>query len=113
MPRLAASSPPPREIDAEQELEGDLYRLIIVLAATGARFSQVRRLLVRDSQRAANRLMMPTSRKGKGEKPDRTPVPVGKYVLDALLPTEHGRAASEWLLVRRRYERASGRLGWE
>ena len=35
-----------RDIDAAQKWDGDLYRLVVVLAATGARFSQVARMRV-------------------------------------------------------------------
>ena len=41
--------------------------MILVLAATGARFSQVQRLRVVDLQIERQRLMMPTSKKGSGE----------------------------------------------
>ena len=39
------------EIDGEQGWDGDLYRLVILLAATGARFSQIVRMHVGDVQR--------------------------------------------------------------
>lgn len=35
-----------REIDTEQRWDGDLFRLVLALAATGARFSQVMRMRV-------------------------------------------------------------------
>ncbi|MBL8579538.1 MAG: integrase [Mesorhizobium sp.] len=101
-----------QEIDAEQNWDGDLARLVIVLAATGARLSQVTRLRVRDYVRAKSRLMVPASRKGKG-KSGSIPVPVGSDVLDALLPAVTGRAGDEWLLERWRYQQPAGGIRWE
>ncbi|WP_348640706.1 hypothetical protein [Mesorhizobium sp. AA22] len=89
-----------REIDAEQEWDGDLFRFVVVLAATGARFSQVARMKVGDVQRAQGRLMIPSSRKGKGGKIASVAYPVGKDTLDALLPATAGRGNNEILLER-------------
>lgn len=102
-----------REIDAEQDWEGDLYRFVVVLAATGARFSQIARMKVGDVQRAQSRLMVPVSRKGRGRKSGSTPVPVGKDVLDALLPVVTSRAGDESLLERWRWRQAPGGIRWE
>ncbi|HET9534908.1 MAG TPA: integrase, partial [Mesorhizobium sp.] len=52
------------EVDAEEGWEGDLHRMIAVLAATGTRFSQATRLKVGDLQADKGRLMIPVSRKG-------------------------------------------------
>ena len=87
------------EVDAEQEWSGDLYRMVLVLAATGARFSQVARLKVGDVQRDHGRLMVPASRKGRG-KSGLIAVQVGADVLDALQPAVTGRAPDEILLER-------------
>ena len=57
-----------REVDAESEWGGDLARIVLVLAATGARFSQIIRMTVADVQAAQKRLMVPVSRKGRGVK---------------------------------------------
>ncbi len=83
--------------------DGDLYRMVLLLAATGARFSQVRRLRVMDVQES--RLMMPASRKGRkrtGERPP-VPVPVGADVIAALQPAIRGRQRTEPLLERWRH----------
>lgn len=107
--RLIAAA---QEIDSEQDWNGDLYRLVIVLAATGARFSQVTRMRVGDVQRAQGRLMVPVSRKGKGRKGNEsTPVHVGKDVLDALLPATTGRKNDEYLLERWRHKQVPGEVG--
>ena len=61
-------------VDAKGEWEGDLARTVLVLVATGARFSQSERLTLADVQFAEKRLIMPASRKGRADKP-RKPTP--------------------------------------
>lgn len=101
-----------QEIDAEQHWEGDLFRLVVVLAATGARFSQIARLRVGDVQHTHSRLMVPVSRKGKGRKNGATAVPVGKDVLHALLPAVTGRRSDAMLLERWRHKQRPGSIEW-
>jgi integrase len=102
-----------KEVDDEQAWEGDLFRLVAVLAATGSRFSQVIRLHIGDVQAASSRLMMPVSRKGRGSKNASIPVPVGADILDAILPAIEGRAVGETLLERWRSKQAPGGIKWE
>ena len=97
-------------VDEEQKWDGDLYRLVLVLAATGARFSQVIRLRVGDVQET--RLMVPTSNKGHGNKASRIAVPVGGDVIKALIPATRGRLGDEALLMRWRHRRQEGSIGW-
>ena len=86
-------------IDAQDGWEGDLARLVIVLAATGARFSQVIRMTVADVQ--DNRLMIPVSNKGRGAKAAaRIAVRVGDDVIAALRPAIAGRKGPDILLRR-------------
>lgn len=110
--RLTAAA---RTVDDRDEWGGDLYRMVLVLAATGARFSQVARLRVRDVQQdeKGRRIRMPPSRKGRkaGEKKAQS-VPIGQDVLDALAPAMAGRLPSEPLLERWRYIREVGKIGW-
>lgn len=101
------------EIDRVQGWEGDLYRLILVMAASGARFSQVTRLRVMDVQTVSGRLMMPPSRKGRGGKARLISVPIGRDVLDALAPIVVGRSKSAPLLERWRYTQQPGTIRWE
>ncbi|TPL86804.1 integrase [Mesorhizobium sp. B2-3-14] len=101
-----------REIDRTEGWEGDLFRLIVLLAATGARFSQVVRMKVGDVQRAYGRVMVPVSRKGRGSKSGAAPVPVGSDVLDALLPASTGRPNDAPLLERWRHKQV-GPAKWE
>lgn len=100
-----------REIDAKQRWKGDLFRLVVVLAATGARFSQIARMRVGDVQRVHGRLMIPVSRKGKG-KAGSIPVPVGNDVLDALQPVVTGRKSDAPLLERWRHKQEKGSIEW-
>lgn len=99
-------------VDDAGDWGGDLYRMIVVLAATGARFSQVVRLTVRDVQIERSRIMVPPSYKGQGRKPEATPVPIGADVLAALGPVIKGRGRGELLLTRRQMERIPGQLKW-
>lgn len=93
-----------KEVDAAEDWEGDLARLVLVLAATGARFSQVARLTVADVQRPQMRLMIPVSRKGRGAKAvGRTGVRVGDDVMEALRPATAGRKGPDILLLRPRW----------
>jgi hypothetical protein len=54
------------DVDTTGGWQGDLAPLVVVLAATGARFSQLTRMLIADVQPEASRLMVPPSRKGGG-----------------------------------------------
>lgn len=93
-----------REVDAD----GDIYRLVVVMAASGARFSQIARMRVRDCQPDKRRLLIPTSRKGKGSKASHTTVPVGQDVIEALAPVVVGRKPGACLLERNRYKQVKG-----
>ena len=55
-----------RQVDDDLDYSGDLFRLVAVLNATGARFSQITRMKVRDAQLDKARLLVPSSRKGRG-----------------------------------------------
>lgn len=101
-----------RDVDDAAQWGGDLYRLFLVMAATGARFSQVVRLTVRDVQPERSRLMVPVSRKGKGRKSEVTPVPIGADVLAALAPAIQGRDDNEPLLMRWRHTQPPGERRW-
>jgi integrase len=102
-----------REIDAEEEWDGDLYRMILVLAATGARFSQVARLRVRDFQPKEARLLIPASRKGRGgEKTHFITVPIGLDVVAALTPIVARRPKEAPLLERWRHVQKPRGVEW-
>jgi integrase len=102
-----------RDIDEVGEWEGDLYRLFVVMASTGMRFSQIARMRVRDVQRDRRRLLVPTSRKGKWQKTTQfVAVPVGEDVLTELQPIINGRSAGDVLFERWRYGQAPGSIAW-
>ncbi|MCJ2090357.1 tyrosine-type recombinase/integrase [Methylobacterium sp. E-005] len=93
------------EVDAAGEWDGDLHRLVIVLAATGARFSQIQRMTVGDVQAPQNRLMVPVSRKGRGSKhSSHVAVRVTPDVIEALRPALAGRRGPDRLLLRPRWQ---------
>ena len=97
------------EVDRKHGWGGDLHLMVLILAATGARFSQVARLRVGDLQVNEQRLMMPTSRKGtSGSKVSHSPVPLGGDVIDILKRAVAGRIGTEPLLTRPRWRRAPG-----
>jgi integrase len=77
--------------------------LVETAAVTGARVSQLRRLEVQDVQgdRADARLMMPTSRKGRGQKKiTRRPVPISTSLVTRLRTIAADRAGDASLLVK-------------
>jgi integrase len=108
--RVVAAS---KQIDDEDGWEGDLTVLVIALAATGARFSQIARCRVIDVQFDTMRLMVPVSRKGRGVKAaSHTAVSIGADVIAALRPLVVRRRGHEVLFQRWGYRR-TGRLQWE
>ncbi|KAB2763072.1 tyrosine-type recombinase/integrase [Brucella anthropi] len=90
-----------RTVDDMEDWSGDLFRLVLVLAATGMRFSQIRRIQVGDVQPEQSRLMIPTSRKGRGQKrATHIGVKVGGDVIESLRPAIAGRRPADPLLER-------------
>ena len=88
-------------VDARGRWDGALVHLVAVLAASGARFSQIVRMRVADVQVARNRLMVPVSAKGRGEKQrPQIAVQVGADVLEILRPAISGRRGTDPLFVR-------------
>ena len=98
------------QIDTDGDWGGDLARLIVGLAATGSRFSQLTRCTVSDLDVGRRLLMVPVSRKGRGEKrATHTPVPLLPDVVEALEPlTRWRKAGTDPLFVRPRWRRVSG-----
>jgi len=92
-------------VDAANNSDGDLSRILAILAATGARFSQVSRMTVADVQRKKYRLMLPVSRKGRGEKHiEQIAFRVGADVIAALEPAIKGRGSHSPLFERWRHK---------
>lgn len=105
-------------IDAAFEDDPDFGFLVLVAAATGGRFSQLKRLTVADVQIERGRIMMPGSRKGRRRR-YRAPVavPVDRAGIDRLRPILDGRQGGEVLLMRWAYARHNphirlGRRPW-
>lgn len=101
-----------RTVDDAKGWGGDFYRMIIVMAATGARFSQLMRLRVGDVQLDKLRILVPVSRKGRGVRSGFTAVPVGQEILDALIPIITGRPSTDVLLLRPYYGQTEASLRW-
>jgi integrase len=76
--------------------------LVEVAAVTGTRVSQLARLEVQDLQddRIAPKLTMPSSRKGRGRKVERRPVPIPTSLAAKLKAASTGRAADAPLLLK-------------
>jgi len=90
-------------IAAAQEQSGEFGLLIEIAAVTGARVSQLAQMEVQDLQAegAAPRLMMPTSRKGKGKKfTQRRPVPIPNGLAAKLCTLTADRSATAPLLIK-------------
>ena len=109
-----------RLIEAAFAQDADFGALTLVLAATGCRFDQAARMTVADLQAGNERLMVPVSGKGKGEKAvPHNPVPLPADTLARLRPLVAGRRGHEPLLLRWHHrqvegDRAAGRLPtWE
>lgn len=94
--------------------DDDLYLMCLILAATGTRFAQARRLKVRDVDAAKGRIMMPASYKGRVGQEVRASfsVPVGPDVIEALMPAITGRKGEELLLERWRHVQI-GPMEWK
>jgi integrase len=86
-------------IAAAYVIDPALGLLVEVAAVTGARVSQLARLEVQDLQddRIAPRLTMPSSRKGRGRKVERRPVPIPPSLAAKL---KSNRAADAPLLIK-------------
>lgn len=101
------------EVDREQGFDGDLYQIVVCLAATGARYAQVRRMRVGDLQASERRLMVPGSYKGRGGNGGSVPVPVGDDVIETLLPAIVGRPSDATLFERWIHEQEPNGIEWK
>jgi integrase len=92
-----------RIVAASLALDEDFGRLVTLLAATGARFAQLRRMCVGDVQAEQGRVMVPESFKGKKHATAYIRVQVGADTLAVLAPAIEGRPPSAPLLERWRH----------
>ncbi len=96
----------------ELDEDGDYSLLAILLAATGARFSQLARMMVRDVQVLHKRVLVPPSRKGRGKKAGAyIRIQVGPDVMEALGPAIEGRSPTAPLLERWHYRQVT-KIEW-
>jgi integrase len=89
-------------IAAAYVIDRELGLLVEVAAVTGARAGQLARLEVQDLQddRTAPRLTVPSSRKGRGRKVERRPVPIPMSLAAKLKAASSGRTAEAPLLLK-------------
>jgi integrase len=87
-----------RIIAESYALDAEFGLFVHVAAETGARASQITRLLVSDLH--GDMLMMPSSKKGKRRSVTRRPVPISAELAARLKRVAAGRAADEPLLLR-------------
>jgi integrase len=98
-----------REVDDE----GDFGRLVLLAAATGARFSQLAALKVGSVQPTQNRILVPAAHKGRVLRPKpAVAVPVSPGVIDELAPIMSGRAPGEPLLEHWLYHQPRPYRSW-
>jgi integrase len=108
-----------RIVAAALALDEDFGRLVVLLAATGARFAQLRRMRVADVQPEHARVMVPESFKGRKTAAAYVRVAVGADTLAVLAPALAGRPPGAPLLERWRHvqvrtaERRNASLTWE
>ena len=96
-------------VEAAMAHDPDFGALVMTLAATGARFDQVARITVADFQPCERRIMVPASRKGRGEKCDSLiAVPLPDDVVARLRQIAVGRPNHEPLLQRWHHRQAPG-----
>jgi integrase len=89
-------------VAAAYDISPEFGLMVETAAVTGTRVSQLARLEVQDLQddRTAPRLTMPSSRKGRGRKVERRPVPIPQSLAAKLRAASSGRAADAPLLLK-------------
>lgn len=99
-------------VAAAQEVDEDFGRMVAVLAATGARFAQIRRMTVADALLEQGRLMIPQSFKGKKKSNQPIRVAIGADIVEHLRPVVEDRSLSAPLLERWHLRQVSA-VKWE
>ncbi|MDO7843640.1 tyrosine-type recombinase/integrase [Sphingomonas immobilis] len=99
-------------VAAARALDEDFGRLVVMLAATGARFAQLARMTVGDVQAEHNRVLVPQSFKGKKRVLQYIRVQVGADTLAELAPVTKGRSPTATLLERWRHKQIAP-MTWE
>jgi integrase len=88
-----------RAVEAAYDVDDDLGNLVLILASTGARFSQAARITVIDLQPDAGRVMVPASAKGNKQR-HHAAVPLGPDTVERLKCLTVARKSHEPLLLR-------------
>jgi integrase len=97
--RILSDTDVRRIVAAARKRDPAFGLLIELLAVTGTRLSQLERLEVIDFQDGtAPRLMMPSSRKGRGRRITRSPVPVTRKIAARLRRAAAGRQPNDPLI---------------
>ncbi|MFZ2160463.1 MAG: integrase [Bradyrhizobium sp.] len=100
-------------VGAAFEVDEDFGYVVFIAAITGARYSQIVRLTVADIQIGKNRIMVPSSRKGRKRKPHPpAAVPVHADAIVRLKALVIGRAGTERLLTRWVHKRVAKPARW-
>jgi len=87
-------------VEAATAHDEDFGMLILMLAATGARLSQLASVTVADLQVAAKRIMVPASKKGKGEKDvTHIAIPLPDDAITRIAPLVENRPGHEALFL--------------
>jgi len=99
-------------MDIVVAVDEDFGRMVAVLAATGARFAQLRRMTVADALLEHGRLMIPQSYKGKKKDNQHIRVAIGADIVELLRPAVQDRPLSAPLLERWHVRQISA-VKWE
>lgn len=100
-------------VESAYVVDEDFGAVVMLAAATGARFSQLMRVTVGNVQHNRQRVLIPASHKGRGQKAyPLIAVPIGLDVLARLERLTLGRNADEPLLLRWIYRQVSP-LQWD
>ena len=98
-----------RLVECATSYDADFGALVLVLAATGARMDQAARIRIADFQPEAERVMIPVSRKGKGEKQiSHIAVPLPGDVIARLRLLASDRPGNETLLMSWHHRQVKG-----
>jgi integrase len=96
-------------LDSAEAEDEDFGALVVLLAATGARFDQIARLTVADFQPSARRVVVPVAAKGDAEKQiPHIAVPLTEDVVTRIRALTAGRPRHESLLLRWHHRQVAG-----
>ena len=101
------------EVAFDPSDDGDYGRLILLAAATGARYSQLTTLTVADLQSELGRILLPGSKKGRSARAKpKIAVPISFDIIRRLWPAVEKRDGMEPLLTRWAHEKGEAPMRW-